>query len=377
MPVNHLEIKQFRNYQEATFDFTPNMNIIYGSNGTGKTTVLEAIHCLTTTKSFRSAYDKELVNRQENYYQLEGVFSDEDNQDIIQMNYASGQGKKVFLNSREQGKLSDIVGRYPVITLTPEDQEITFGPPAVRRRYVNKILSQASRDHMQRLMQMQSILKQRNAVLQQAVDSPGGKVDENLMEVYNEQLIPVAETVTSDRKQFIEIFRETFRDIFHALSSKDISATITYLPSIDLNTSDQFRHDFEMTLQDRRNQELGFRRTMVGPQTDTFEILFDETNLRKYGSQGEHKLVLIALKLAEGQYLRHVSGKTPIYLFDDLFAELDVTRSKNVLEALDKEGQMLITSTDLGDVREHGIEISGDDITIIDMDNLIAKHRMN
>jgi DNA replication and repair protein RecF len=181
------------------------MNILYGPNGSGKTSVLEAIHCLTVAKSFKTPYDKRLVQHDSDFYQLEGQFKFENESDAVQLNYVPNQGKKLFINSGEQDKLSAVVGRYPVVTLTPEDSKITFGPPSIRRKYVNKVMSQTSPEHMERLIEFQNIIKQRNALLQQFADSDSGKIDETLISVYDEKLIQISERIEIAR---LYTFRE-------------------------------------------------------------------------------------------------------------------------------------------------------------------------
>jgi len=367
MTVIRIAMTKFRNYQHAEFEFAPSMNILYGPNGAGKTSILEAIHCLAVTKSFRTSFDKELVQHGEDYYQLSGEFTTGESTETVQLNYMTNQGKKLILNNQEQRKLSSIIGRFPVVTLTPEDADITTGAPSVRRRYVNKIMSQGSADHLRHLIQLRDILQQRNAVLQEAADFHSGQIDSTLMSVYDDQLIEISEKIAIARRVFLDAFQTAVQSVFRSLSNGDRTVDIRYSPSVRYESHGQFDSDFRESLRDRRNQELGFRRTMVGPQTDIIDILLDGRSLRKYGSQGEHKLVLIALKLAEGRYLRETMEKPPIYLFDDLVAELDVMRSQNVLQSIDAGGQILITSTDLNDVREHGIQVSGEDIAIFDL----------
>lgn len=369
MPVRRITMIQFRNYQQNTFEFIPGMNILYGPNGSGKTTVLEAVHCLTVAKSFKTHSDKHLVQHETDFYQLEGEFSRDDTTDTVQLNYVPRQGKKLFINDAEQDKLSRVVGRYPVVTLTPEDSDITFGPPAVRRKYVNKIMSQASVEHMERLIQLQKVLKQRNAILQDAADA-NQQVDETLISVYDDQLIEAAAKIEQERQQFFGDFRQLFQEVYGKLNGLNRQVLIRFSPSVNYEDDTQFEAEFREALDRRRNQELAFRRTMVGPQSDTIDLYLDGNNLRDYGSQGEHKLVLIALKLAEGRYIVDAKGAAPIYLFDDLFAELDVERSQKILNAFDDRGQRLITSTDLSDVRQHGIDVSGQDIKIFDMAEL-------
>ncbi|MBD3274416.1 MAG: DNA replication and repair protein RecF [Candidatus Marinimicrobia bacterium] len=372
MPIHQLRMIQFRNHLQSHFQFIPQMNILYGPNGSGKTSVLEAIHCLTVAKSFKTPYDKRLVQHDSDFYQLEGQFKFGDESDTVQLNYVPNQGKKLFINSGEQDKLSAVVGRYPVVTLTPEDSKITFGPPSIRRKYVNKVMSQTSPEHMERLIEFQNIIKQRNALLQEFADNDSGKIDETLISVYDEKLIQISERIEIARLQFFERFKDYFQKVYNNLNKDSHSVKIRYSPSVSFENSEQFESDFREALVRRRNQELAFRRTMVGPQSDIIDIYFDGKNLRDYGSQGEHKLVLVALKIAEGEYITRERDQSPIYLFDDLFAELDIERSKKILDAIDARGQILITSTDLSDIRHHGIDLEGQDIKVFDMSEINA-----
>lgn len=367
MPVHRITMTQFRNYQHNTFSFIPKMNILYGPNGSGKTTVLEAVHCLTLARSFKSSTDKNLVQRETDFYQIEGEFFREDDSDVIQLNYVKNRGKKLFVNKIEQEKLSAIIGRYPVVTLAPEDSEITFGPPTNRRSYFDKVMSQTSGEHLKLLIQLQGVLKQRNAILQDAADRLDNLIDETLMSVYDDQLIEIATKIEKARLGFFEKFRTIFNRIYQELTENQRFGQIRFSPTVPFQDNEQFDKEFREALDRRRNQEIAFRRTMVGPQSDVIEFYLDENPLRDYGSQGEHKLFLVALKLAEGKYILEKSGRTPIYLLDDLFAELDIERSRQIIEVLGDRGQILITSTDLSDVRYHGIEIDGEDIQVLDV----------
>lgn len=372
MPVRRVTMTQFRNYQHQEFRFIPEMNILYGPNGSGKTTVLEAVHCLTLSKSFKAAYDKNLVKHDSDFYQLEGDFSRDDETDVIQLNYVSNQGKKLFINKIEQDRLSSIVGRYPVVTLAPEDSEITFGPPTNRRSYIDKIMSQASAEYLKLLIQLQSILKQRNAILQDAADRADNAVNETLISVYDDQLIDLSKTIERKRTTFFQEFREYFQSVYQMLNGEHKLARIRFSPSVAYENEAQFTEEFRESLVRRRNQEIAFRRTMVGPQSDLIEFYLNGNQLREYGSQGEHKLFLVALKLTEGRYISEKLNRAPIYLFDDLFAELDIEHSAQIIDALDERGQILITSTDLSDVRHHGIDIDGDLIQVLDITKVTA-----
>jgi len=369
MPVQRISMVQFRNYQEMGCELAPKMNILYGENGSGKTSILEAIHCLAVTKSFKTPFDKYLVKHGEAYYQLRGIFTGNNTEDTVQLNYVKNQGKKLFINGNEADRLSVIVGRHPVVTLTPEDGDITFGAPSVRRKYFNKIMSQTSNKRMELLQEFHQVLQQRNSVIQAIADGSGG-VDETLLSVYDDRFIEVATEVEKARGEFIREYSELVEEIYPQLSGSPHKLTIEFDPSVAYESADQFREQCQELFEKRRNQELAFRRSVVGPQSDSIDFSLGDTDLRHYGSQGEHKLVLVVLKLAEGRYIAAGNPHTPIYLFDDLFAELDIKRSGQILDFLGDRSQIFITSTDLGDVRHHGVQIQQPDVKVLQMDEL-------
>ncbi len=360
---------QFRNYTHISCAFAPRMNILYGENGSGKTTILEGIHCLAVTRSFKASYDRYLVQHGEEFYQLRGEFYEADREDTLELNYVKNQGKKLFLNGQVQEKLSGNIGRYPVITLTPEDSEITFGSPSVRRKYMNKIMAQSSPEQMKLLQTFHHAVKQRNAVIQDMADDEAS-VDETYLSVYDDQFIEAAAGVAQARLEFLAEFRPVVKGIYERLTEGRRNLRLRYSPSIPWENERQFYDDARDLLSQRRHQELAFRRSVVGPQSDIIDIYLDGNDVRHYGSQGEHKLILVALKLAEGRYISERNSGTPLYLMDDLFAELDVDRSAQILQFLGDRGQMFITSTDLGDVRQHGIQIQEEGTKIVHMKEL-------
>ena len=364
MLIRSLTMIDFRKYEQASIDFGQHTNILYGENGAGKTTILEAIHSLAYTRSFKTRLDADLARHGRVGYQLKGAFSDQLGTEYkVRLKVESARKKVVSVDNNNLKSRAEIIGRFPLVSLTPEDGELTFGSPEVRRLFFNKLLSQVDPVYLERLQTYARILKQRNAMLQAYANDDTG-IDRILMSSLDDQRAQISALLHTSRSQHIAEFKKLLYDSYQRLEQNN-SLKMAFISNVRV-TAGEPEALYRQAFQDSLAEDMRKGTTTRGPHRDIFTFFLNTKDLRKFGSQGEHKLVLVAVKFAEGQFLENFLNEPPVFLLDDLFAELDVKRSGMIVESLRGEHQIFITATDLADLRNHGLEIEGETLLVID-----------
>ncbi|HCK99004.1 MAG TPA: hypothetical protein DHW42_02700 [Candidatus Marinimicrobia bacterium] len=356
MKLKTLKLINFRNYNEGFFEFSDNLNIIFGDNGTGKTTLLEAIHFLSLTKSFRTNNDINIVKKKQDYFQIFGSFlNSKDKKIFVNLNYSKNEGKRIFINKVDLKRKTDIVGRLPVVIFSPGSQKITDGGPQVRRNFIDRILSQINSDYFQALIEYKKRIYQRNLILNKYRVQRQNKYDDYINTI-DEMLVGFGAVIQKGRFEFIEKFNNLFCNIYKKLVHYDESVSLQIMPNIQADSND-FEQKFKDKLQSRFENDLILGRTGAGPHRDNILLLFGNNDIRIVGSLGEHKMLLIALKIAEGIFIEQNLKEPVIFLLDDLFALLDVTHYVNIINEIGKHKQTIITTTDLDVIKNKGFDL--------------------
>ena len=340
MHLKHLALFKFRNYQETKIDFFNGINIIYGENGSGKTNILEAIYFLALTKSFRTSSERHLVLNNQNMFRIKGDFENAQGRAFeCLIAYTLTEGKRLVVNSQKISKFSDYIGEVPTVLLAPSDLTLTQGSPQQRRRFIDLLLCQSHKLYLHHLMQYNRSLKQRNQILQSE------KVDKQVLYSWEENLIRNGIEITKKRDEVVQYLSELVKNYYLSLSGKDDKIKIVYQSNIQgINRADSeaaYRQQFEIN----RSQEIESGFTKVGPHRDELLFLNKGKPMKTFASQGEHKTFIIALKLAEFFYLQKHRSEAPIFLFDDIFGELDASRIHLMLNQLSDFGQVFVTTT--------------------------------
>jgi DNA replication and repair protein RecF len=351
MIVDELRLLSFRAHADTQVSFAPGINLLYGANGSGKTNILEAIHFLCLSKSFVASRDRYVLQKGADFFEVEGSFTgDHGRGPTIRLVYMSGEGKEMFLDGSSLERLSDIVGKVPVVVFSPADQAITAGGPSKRRDFVNNTLSQGHPVYLEDVMTFERIRKQRNALLKDFSD-PHGRGDAGSLAVWNDRLIKFGGRVIVRRIRFLEEFREFLQKAYRHM------AEVGEEPSIEYDTIERFSTDVtaeevadgyrrELARVEPREKERG--RTIVGPHRDEFVFRLDDLKVRRYASQGQHRTFGMALKLAKYFYLREHLDEHPLLLLDDVFGDLDSHRTAVLLELLESDvvRQSLLTAVE-------------------------------
>jgi DNA replication and repair protein RecF len=331
MFLKHLEIKNIRSISSYDNEFSNGINLIYGKNGVGKTTILEAIHTLSISKSFRSGYKKNIQKINTESMSLIGRLSGKQENKIAYRKTAKQY--KIKINETEINKLSELIGVFPSIILSPEDVDIVSGGNSIRLTYINKILSISSKNYLKTLTQYNKIIKLRNKCL--INNKPYNEIV-----IWDEQLSPLAFKIWEYRKLFFKQFNKEFELLWKKVVSNE-KATIQYCPP-----SKEEKNSLIENLQKRLEKDKQRGRTGAGPHKDKINFFFGDLDIKNQASQGEKKIFLIVLKIAEAKYFHQKISKKPVLLLDDLFAKLDKTRGKKILQLIDNEYQTFITTTD-------------------------------
>ncbi len=345
MILQHLELKNFRLHKNTYLEFSQNLNYIVGGNGQGKTSLLEAIYYLCTSKNLLQSPDSEAVCFGEKFFETKGIFTNgTDNK--VRILYDLEKGKKnIFLNEKQIYRSTEIIGKFPLVTLTQADHFITQGSPVYRRKLLDSIISQASQTYLKTLLEYNRVLKQRSSLLSK-IRETGNPLFEEELEVWSSSLISKGSEIIEKRVEFIEEFNDYVKSSYNEIMGEREIPSITYKSTIDFENISELREKFEIELKRRKSEEIIRGSNLIGPHRDNAVFKINDFELKKYGSQGQNKTFQISLKFAQFFYLRDKLNKTPIFLLDDVFGELDSERVEKISFFLKKIGQAFITLTD-------------------------------
>ena len=345
MKIDHLKLKNFRNYSDLDIDFNSKLNIIIGNNAQGKTNILEAIYFLSITKSNLPVSDKTCIKKDSLFTRIIGNISDNKSNKKLQL-LLNNNEKRLEINDVEIKKHANFIGILKVIIFNPDDVRLIKETPNNRRRFLNIEISQLYNKYVNTLNEYNIVLKQRNEYLK-IIKS--GKINEVYFDILNSKLIDLAEIIYSYRVKFINDLNNYIADIFYNISGYE-GLTINYLPNIVVNDINEFKKVMQDKLNSNYEREISLGSTLIGPHRDDFSFNLSNNDLLLYGSQGQIKMAILALKLAEIYVFNEECGEYPVLLLDDLFSELDVNKRNKVINYLNSGIQSIITTTDLKNI---------------------------
>lgn len=353
MKIQNLNLKNFRNYNKLDISFNDKLNIIIGNNAQGKTNILEAIYYLSITKPISINNDKSIIMRDKEGTSISTVVVDKDSSNKLTINVTSN-GKKLLINSNEIKKHSDFIGKLKVILFTPDSLGIIKEGPGNRRRFLNIEISQLYVRYINILNEFNVILKQRNEYLKIIRE---GNYNKEYMNILNEKFISLSIDIYKYRKKFIDLLNRYIGSIFKDISSYE-GLSLRYITNIDLSDMNNIEKVLMEKIDAGFNREIIYGSTLIGPHRDDFSFILEDNDLLLYGSQGQLKMAVLALKLAEIEVFKDICGENPVILLDDLFSELDINKRNKVINYLNKDMQTIITTTDLSNVDEEYINNS-------------------
>ncbi|MDQ3394701.1 MAG: DNA replication/repair protein RecF [Bacteroidota bacterium] len=336
MRLENISLINFKNYSELNVSFSPQINCFVGENGSGKTNLLDAIYYLSISKSAFNTVDQQNIKHGAPYFMIKGHFKVRENKYEIQCVQKAGQKKILKNNKTPYDKLSEHIGQFPVVLIAPDDTDLIRDSSEARRRFLDSIISQLDSTYLNNLIRYNHFIKQRNSLLK--LFATKNYVDYDLLEPYDVNLISIGKELYKIRNSFIDRFIPIFSSHYLNLSEGKEKTSIVY--ESDLNEA----HWEENFLQARK-KDLILQRTTMGIHKDDLNFQVEGYPLKKYGSQGQQKSFLIALKLAHYDLIKSEKKINPLLLLDDIFDKLDDQRISKLLEMIScgRFGQLFVT----------------------------------
>jgi DNA replication and repair protein RecF len=339
MFLQKLILAGFKNHEQAEFVFSEKINCLVGNNGVGKTNLLDAIHYLSFCKSFFSSMDTQNIRHGADFFAIHGQYiRDGAPGDLVQCIQKKNQRKRFLINKKEYDRLADHIGSFPLVMISPYDRDLINDGSELRRKYIDSVISQFDKFYLDSLIQYNKALVHRNALLKSFAEQH--YFDESSLEIWDEQLIRLGQEIFNARQRFLSEFVPLFQLYFSYLSSGSEKVDIRYVSQF---SDGDYRDTFKSALaRDRMAQYC-----TAGIHKDDLDLQLDNYAVKRYGSQGQQKSFVIAIKLAQFEYTRQIKGFKPILLLDDVFDKLDDLRVAQLIKLVSENsfGQVFITDT--------------------------------
>ncbi len=338
MIIKNLKIFNFKNHSEKSFDFSPEINCFVGNNGAGKTNILDALHYLSMAKSFLGNLDAQNILHDSDFFAIEAEIQGEEKNDIIKVQLPK-EGKKIIKkNDKTYERIADHIGFLPSVMISPYDANLISDGSENRRKFLDAMISQTDSDYLFALIQYQKTLQQRNALLKYFAKNRTFDLDS--LEIYNEPLTKFGTQIFEKRQRFVASILPTIQHFYEIISKGNEKVTVIY----ESNLNEQ---NFEEILSENLEKDRVLTYTSRGIHKDDLRFEMNGNLIKKFGSQGQQKSFLIALKLAQIKRIKDITNKNPILLLDDIFDKLDDNRVSQLIELVNQQnfGQIFITDT--------------------------------
>lgn len=338
MFLKNLSLINYKNFDSLRLDFHPTVNCLVGNNGVGKTNILDAIYHLSAGKSYFNPVATQNVKHGTDFFLVEGEFEKAERSEKVSCSFKKGAKKIIKRNGKAYEKFSEHIGFLPLVLISPADRDLIIEGSDTRRKFVNGVISQSDQLYLQQLIQYNKVLAQRNSLLKYFVANH--TFDSQALKVYDEQLHQLGMPIFEKRKQFLNIFIPIFEEQYAQISNTKEEVSLAY--DSQLHTAPLLELLEKNTDRDRQLQY-----TSTGIHKDDLAFGINGHPVKKFGSQGQQKSFLIALKLAQFHFIKEQAKTTPILLLDDIFDKLDENRVAHIIALVDKAefGQIFISDT--------------------------------
>ena len=338
MILKSLSLLNYKNFDAYSVKFDAKINCFVGPNGVGKTNVLDAIYHLSFGKSYFNPIASQNNKHDEDFFVVDGVYKKNDRDEKIIVSLKRGQKKMIKRNGKSYERFSEHIGFLPLVIISPSDRDLIIEGSDTRRKFIDGVISQSDKNYLECLLNYSKILSQRNALLKYF--SLNNNFNKDTLDVYNQQLNEYGNNIHYKRKLFLETFIPIFKSRYKSISNDN--------ENVDLSYNSQLNESSLLELfKSNINKDRMLQYTSVGTHKDDLDFSIKGFPVKKFASQGQQKSFLIALKLAQFDFIKRQSGVTPILLLDDIFDKLDEQRVSQIIKLVDDEnfGQLFISDT--------------------------------
>ena len=345
MHLKNLHLVNYKNYEEADISLSSGINCFVGKNGAGKTNILDAVHYLSMCKSYMNVIDRQNIRFEQPFFVIQGDWFKEETTTNIHCAVKVG-AKKVFRrNKKEYEKLADHIGQFPAVMISPYDRDLISEGSDLRRKWMDGIISQFDRKYLDDIQKYAKVLQQRNALLKNMAEHR--LFDRESIEVWNMQMVQLGERIFEHRKEFLASFIPIFQKHYDSIGNESEQVSLAYRSQLNDG-------DFGQLLLNAERKDAQMRYSTVGTHRDDLIFEIKGHPVKKFGSQGQQKSYIIALRLAQYEWLKAQLSVTPVLLLDDIFDKLDQTRVERLMKLVHDQffGQVLVSDTDEERVRD-------------------------
>jgi len=338
MVLQKLSLLNYKNFETQSFDFDPKINCFVGHNGVGKTNVLDAIYHLSFGKSYFNPITSQNIRHGQDFFVIEGEYNKDERTEKVLVSAKKGQKKIIKRNAKAYEKFSEHIGFLPLVIISPSDRDLIIEGSETRRKFIDGVISQGDGQYLQTLIKYNKVLAQRNSLLKYF--AANNTHSQDTLDIYDEQLFTYGTEIYQKRNAFLEIFKPIFLDRYKAISNGNEQVHLIYKSQLQ-------EKDLQSLLKENITKDKITQYTNFGIHKDDLNFEIDGHPIKKFGSQGQQKSYLIALKLAQFDFIKKQKKANPILLLDDIFDKLDEKRVAQIIELVDAEnfGQLFISDT--------------------------------
>lgn len=339
MQLRKLHLFNYKNFSEIDFEFETKINCFVGRNGIGKTNILDSIYHLAYGKSYFNSIGIQNIKHQQEFFVIDGEFIKEDRTHQIVCSLKKGQKKVLKKNGKIYEKFSEHIGFVPLVIISPSDSDLISEGSETRRKFIDQIISQLDSSYLHQLIKYQKVISQRNALLKYFFINQA--FDKDTLSIYDQQLSEMGNFLHQKRTEFLKDFTPIFYKYHSIISGNNEQVNLIY-------ESQLFENDLLSLLQENLPKDRALQYTSVGIHKDDLSFEINNHPIKKFGSQGQQKSFLIALKLAQFEFVKQQNNVKPILLFDDIFDKLDKFRVGKIIDLVNQNtfGQIFISDTD-------------------------------
>ena len=339
MILKSITLTNYKSFSAKTVDLDPKINCFIGPNGVGKSNVLDAIYHLSFGKSYFNPISSQNIKHGEDFFAIKGSYRNESKEEVVIINFKKNDKKVIKRNNKKYEKFSDHIGFIPLVIISPSDRNLIAEGSDIRRKFIDSVISQSDKKYLENLINYNKILTQRNSLLKLFFKNKN--FDKQTIQVYDSQLESIGEKIHIKRKIFLNDFVPVFKDKYKSISNNNEEVDIKYKTDLEFDK-------LSVLLQNNLEKDMFLQYTSKGIHKDDLIFNINDYSVKKFGSQGQQKSLLIALKLAQFDFLKSQNKNNPILLLDDIFDKLDKNRVKQIINLVSDNdfGQIFISDTD-------------------------------